>query len=173
MAEKLSDKIAELFTSNPFKSRSNSIPHAAQQRDKEQVIAAEQREKDKIKRSNSLKHDKTLRSGGSITTSKPHNASTNVNAHAGSSHAAGSSISGPPSRPPVTTSFRRLDIGVKKEMSTAECLTAVNTLLGRLRAMSPNDIRAFPLLNESQRLVQQLKDATKSLQAADKDAWLL
>ena len=54
-----------------------------------------------------------------------------------------------------------------------ECLGAVHNLLQQLRAMHPNDIRAFPLLNESQRLVAQLREGTKNLRAPDKDAWLL
>ncbi len=71
------------------------------------------------------------------------------------------------------TSFRRLDTGVRKQLSTEECLKAVSNLLDQLRTMNPNDVHAFPLLNESQRLVQQLRETPGVQQGPDKDAWLL
>ena len=165
--EKLGDKIVDFFTSNPFKSPKKTANDA--------------QNGDAIKRENSLKRDTKLRSGGSIITTIQKDGSSVVqrppmhHATANGSHAASSGSprpNRPPSRPPVTTSFRRLDIGIKKDMSSSDCLAAVNTLLGQLRAMPPNDIRAFPLLNESQRLVQQLKDTTTGPQATDRDAWL-
>ena len=175
--EKIGDKIVDFFTSNPFKSPKKDPSNVSQ--------------KDVIKRENSLKRDTSLRTVGSIMTTiqkdgsllvqRPpaHHAATTttMTASSSSSHAtSGGSprpASGkPPSGPPVTTSFRRLDVGVRKQMSAAECLAAVNAVLAQLRAMPPNDIRAFPLLNEGQRLVQQLRDATTGVQATDRDAWL-
>ena len=60
-----------------------------------------------------------------------------------------------------------------KKLSVQECLQSVNGLLEKLRAMSANDIHAFPVLNESQRLVQQLRDAVALQNPAEKDAWQL
>lgn len=46
-------------------------------------------------------------------------------------------------------------------------------LLEKLRILNPNDIRAFPLLNESQRLIQRLREGITSLPTGDREAWTL
>ncbi|GAX74531.1 hypothetical protein CEUSTIGMA_g1980.t1 [Chlamydomonas eustigma] len=69
--------------------------------------------------------------------------------------------------------FRRLDTVAKRQLSTEECLASVRSLLEQLRQMNPNDVHAFPLLNESQRLVQQLRETPNAKQGPDKEAWLI
>lgn len=62
----------------------------------------------------------------------------------------------------------------RRQLSPAECLAAVQQMLGQIRGMNPNDIHAFPLLNQSQRLVQELVDSVVvHIRPAEHNAWSL
>jgi len=55
--------------------------------------------------------------------------------------------------------------------SILDLLTMAQDTLQRLRGLPPSDMGAFPLVNESQRLVQQLKEAMARMAPVDQEVW--
>ncbi|GLC52616.1 hypothetical protein PLESTB_000649500 [Pleodorina starrii] len=82
--------------------------------------------------------------------------------------AASASKPPPPLPPPPPSLVQRKSVA---KLTVSECLQQAQGALQKLRTINPGDLQAFPLLNEIQRLVQQLKEATASLPPADKEAW--
>ncbi|GIL58216.1 hypothetical protein Vafri_13330 [Volvox africanus] len=74
----------------------------------------------------------------------------------------------PPLPPPLPNAVHRKS---RVKLTVSECLQQVEGGLQKLRSINPGDLQAFPLLNEVQRLVQQLKETTASLPPADREAW--
>ncbi|GLI66814.1 hypothetical protein VaNZ11_010783 [Volvox africanus] len=72
-----------------------------------------------------------------------------------------------PPRPTPSVVHRKSRV----KLTVSECLQQAQGGLQKLRSINPGDLQAFPLLNEVQRLVQQLKEATASLPPADREAW--
>lgn len=62
---------------------------------------------------------------------------------------------------------------MQRSLTAEECLTRVNSALGTVHDMQPHDIRAFPLLNEVQRLMAQIREFVDLLPSAERTPWVL
>jgi len=79
---------------------------------------------------------------------------------------------GPGKRDPAASSGGS-PAGERAAPSSEQQLVLCQDLLSRLRGVDPSSPDAFPMLNESTRLVQHLEGSLKRVNSVDRDIWRL